>query len=138
MIRRAKPNDAVAIAALMLQLGYEVPAADVAGRLQRLDERREVFVAARGDRVTGWIAVCADEPFVDGFSAQIEGLVVDETTRSAGIGAELLAAAEAWSRERGCRFVRVQSNVLRERAHGFYRRLGYEAVKKQFHLRKPL
>jgi len=138
MIRAAQPNDAVAIAALMRQLGYDVPEAAIAGRLQRRGERREVFVAVRGERVAGWIAVCTDEPFVEGLSAQIEGLVVDETTRSSGIGAELLAAAEAWARERGCPFMRLQSNVVRERAHVFYRRYGYEAIKRQYHLRKSL
>ncbi len=44
------------------------------------------------------------------------GLVVDEAIRGAGIGAQLLAAAEVWARERGCTEMRVHSNVVRNRA----------------------
>jgi GNAT superfamily N-acetyltransferase len=138
MIRRAQPDDAAPIAALMLQLGYDVAAGAIADRLQRRGERREIFVADGSNGLAGWLAVCVDEPFVEGFGAILEGLVVDGRSRSAGIGTELLEAAEIWARERGCPFMRVLSNVVRERAHGFYRRRGYEAIKKQYHLRKPL
>jgi GNAT superfamily N-acetyltransferase len=121
-----------------VQLGYEVSAGRLAERLERRAERREVFVAVRDARVVGWAAVSVDEPFVDGFGAQLEGLVVDESARSAGIGARLLGAAEAWARERGCAEIRVQSNVLRKRAHAFYDRNGYATVKAQYQLHKPL
>jgi GNAT superfamily N-acetyltransferase len=137
-VRPAVAQDAARIVELMHQLGYEVAAAAVADRLRRRGERREVFVAARDDRVVGWAGVSTDEPFVEGFGAHLEGLVVDEAFRGAGIGAALLEAAEAWARERGCAFMRVQSNVIRERAHEFYRRQGYGTIKAQYHLRKPL
>ncbi len=124
----------------MKQLGYDVPAPAVSERLQRLGERRDVFVATDGDgeRVVGWAALLIDEPFVEGFGAFLEGLIVDEAARSRGIGAALLEAVEARARERGCAEIRVQSNVLRERAHSFYERNGYVKVKAQYRLRKPL
>jgi GNAT superfamily N-acetyltransferase len=139
-VRRARPGDAEPIAALMKQLGYDVPASAIAQRLQRLGERRDVFVATYGDgeRVAGWAALFVDEPFVEGFGAFLEGFVVDEAVRSRGIGAVLLEAVEARARERGCSEIRVQSNVLRERAHSFYERHGYVKVKAQYRLRKPL
>ncbi len=138
LIRAAKLDDVERIAALMVQLGYEVSAEHLAGRLERRGDRREVFVAIGEDDVIGWAAVCADEPFVEGYGAHLEGLVVHELTRSAGIGARLLEAAEAWARERGCTVMRVQSNVVRERAHAFYQRNGYATIKAQYHLRKLL
>jgi GNAT superfamily N-acetyltransferase len=124
----------------MKQLGYDVPAPAVRERLQRLGERRDVFVATDGDgeRVVGWAGLLIDEPFVEGFGAFLEGLIVDEAARSRGIGAVLLEAVEARARERGCAGIRVQSNVLRERAHSFYERNGYVKVKAQYQLRKPL
>jgi GNAT superfamily N-acetyltransferase len=139
-VRRARPDDAEPIAALMNQLGYDVPTRAVSERLQRLGERRDVFVATDGDgeRVVGWAALLIDEPFVEGFGAFLEGLIVDEEARSRGIGAALLEAVEARARERGCAEIRVQSNVLRERAHSFYERNGYVKVKAQYRLRKPL
>jgi GNAT superfamily N-acetyltransferase len=137
-VRRARPDDAEAIAALMAQLGYDVAAPAVTARLQRLGERRDVFVATNGERVIGWAALAIDEAFVEGFGAYLEGLVVDEATRNRGIGVALLEAVEDRARERGCATIRVQSNVLRERAHSFYEGNGYLKVKAQYQLRKAL
>ncbi len=33
--------------------------------------------------------------------------------------------AEPWAKERGCRSVRLRSNVVRPRAHTFYESLSY-------------
>jgi GNAT superfamily N-acetyltransferase len=137
-VRRARPDDAEPIAALMAQLGYDVPAPAVSARLQRLGERRDVFVATDGECVVGWAALLIDEAFVEGFGAFLEGFVVDESARSRGVGLQLLEAVESKARERGCAEVRVQSNVLRERAHSFYERHGYTKVKAQYQLRKAL
>lgn len=122
----------------MAQLGYGVPASAVSARLQGLGERRDVFVATDGERVVGWAALLIDEAFVEGFGALLEGFVVDEGARSRGVGLQLLEAIESRARERGCAEVRVQSNVLRERAHSFYERNGYTKVKAQYQLRKAL
>ena len=137
-MRRARPDDAEAIAALMTQLGYDVPAPAVTARLQRLGERRDVFVATDGKRVIGWAALLVDEAFVEGFGAFLEGFVVDDAARSRGVGRQLLEAVESRARARGCAEIRVQSNVLRERAHSFYERNGYTKVKAQYQLRKAL
>ncbi|MGA8662875.1 MAG: GNAT family N-acetyltransferase [Candidatus Cybelea sp.] len=137
-MRPARPDDAEPIAALMAQLGYDVPAPAVSARLERLGERRDVFVATDGERVVGWAALSIDEAFVEGFGAFLEGLVVDEVARSRGVGRQLLDAVESRARERGCAEIRVQSNVLRERAHSFYERNGYTKVKAQYQLRKAL
>jgi GNAT superfamily N-acetyltransferase len=63
---------------------------------------------------------------------------VDEGQRSLGAGAKLLEAAEQWAKARGCQGISVRSNVVRERAHGFYLRNGYEHYKTQKAFRKPL
>jgi GNAT superfamily N-acetyltransferase len=122
----------------MTQLGYDVPAPAIAARLAHQGERREVFVATCEDRIVGWAALLIDEAFVEGFGAFLEGLVVDEAVRGRGIGAHLLEAVAARARERGCAEIRVQSNVIRERAHAFYERNGYTKAKAQYQLRKPL
>ena len=137
-VRQARVDDVEGIRTLMSQLGYDVPTPEIAERLQRQEERREVFVATSAGRVVGWAAVCADEPFVEGFGAHLEGLVVEESMRGLGIGARLIVAVESWARERGCAEMRVQSNVVRERAHAFYQRHGFATIKAQYHLRKSL
>jgi GNAT superfamily N-acetyltransferase len=55
-----------------------------------------------------------------------------------GAGARLLEVAEEWSRKQGCRSMSVRSNVIRERAHKFYERQGYEHYKSQKAFRKSL
>jgi GNAT superfamily N-acetyltransferase len=70
--------------------------------------------------------------------AEVNGLIVDEKVRSHGAGAKLLEAAEAWAQEAGCVGMSVRSNVIRERAHGFYLRQGYEHYKTQKAFRKAL
>ena len=49
-----------------------------------------------------------------------------------------MEAGEAWARARGLKEMVLRSNVIRERAHAFYRRLGYEEQKRQVKLRRRL
>ncbi len=122
----------------MEQLGYDVPAEQIAQRLARRGRNREVFVVEDDSGVVGWAGVCIRDDFVGGRYAEIEGFVVDAQARSAGIGARLLDAVEAWARAQECVTMRVRSNVIRERAHAFYQRHGYGKVKAQFAFQKAL
>lgn len=98
-----------------------------------------MFVAetTTGD-VIGWEHVSVNHLLESGTRAEINGLIVEEARRSAGAGKLLLDAAEEWARERGCESVNLRSNVIRERAHGFYLRSGYEHYKTQKAFRKTL
>jgi GNAT superfamily N-acetyltransferase len=57
--------------------------------------------------------------------AQITLLVVDEARRGAGVGRELVTAAEAWARGCGCKRIVVTTALHRGEAHAFYERLDY-------------
>jgi GNAT superfamily N-acetyltransferase len=137
-LRPAGATDAERVRELMLQLGYDVPADQIAQRLAGRGCEREVFVAENEAGVVAWAGVCIRDDFIGGRYAEIEGFVVDATTRGAGIGARLLDAVEAWARSQHCDTLRVRSNVIRDRAHTFYERHGYSKVKAQFSFRKPL
>jgi len=63
---------------------------------------------------------------------------VDEQVRSGGVGWLLLEAAEQWARRMRCGVMSLCSNVIRERAHSFYERHGYEHYKTQKAFRKKL
>jgi GNAT superfamily N-acetyltransferase len=63
---------------------------------------------------------------------------VDEQIRSRGVGRLLLEAADRWARSKGCNAISVRSNVIRERAHQFYARNGFEHVKTQKFLFKTI
>jgi ribosomal protein S18 acetylase RimI-like enzyme len=67
--------------------------------------------------------------------ALIEGVRVDSSTRSAGIGRQLLEWAIQRARERGCRLVQLTSDKSRADAIRFYERLGFVASHEGMKLR---
>jgi|SRR5580658_1439728 GNAT superfamily N-acetyltransferase len=140
-IRLAQPSDHVRMAELAGQLSYPSTPEEIARRLQGIKRSAEaaVFVAelASGE-IAGWIAVFVYRTVEADPRAEVSGLVVDERFRSQRIGEHLLARAEHWARENGCRAIGLRSNVIRERAHAFYERHGYTQVKTQIAFRKQL
>jgi GNAT superfamily N-acetyltransferase len=140
-IRRAKPGDANRLAALSSQLGYPTTPKQVSARLQRVLRFKTgaCFVAeSKPHGVIGWIHVSVTPLLEVELRAEINGLVVDENVRSAGVGAQLLNAGEEWARRMGCKSMSVRSNVIRDRAHVFYLRQAYEHYKTQKAFRKSL
>jgi GNAT superfamily N-acetyltransferase len=140
-IRRAKSADAPRIAVLSGQLGYPATAVQLRKRLLGIKpaSQHAVFVAdSAKDGVIGWVHVSRQPLLEVEIRAEVNGLVVAEGQRSLGAGAKLLAAAEDWARKHGCKGMSVRSNVIRERAHQFYERNGYEHYKTQKSFRKPL
>ena len=140
-IRRAKSADAPRLAELSGQLGYPATAAQIRERLRQIQppSQNAVFVAdSAKDGVIGWLHVSREALLECDVRAEVNGLVVAEGQRSLGAGARLLAAAEDWARKHGCKSMSVRSNVIRERAHQFYGRNGYEHYKTQKSFRKPL
>jgi GNAT superfamily N-acetyltransferase len=140
-IRRAEERDAAALAALATQLGYPTTPEEALQRLRMLSapELHAVFIAeTAGGAVAGWVHVSANHLIESEARAEVNGLIVDERQRSAGAGKLLLDEAERWAREHGCSAVNLRSNVIRERAHQFYLRNGYEHYKTQKAFRKKL
>ena len=142
-IRKARRGDAERIAQLSGELGYPASAAQIAVRLRQLTpvSKHAVFVAESPEAATGvvgWVHVSVSHLLESDIRAEVNGLIVADGQRSVGAGAKLLEAAEAWARRRGCRGMNVRSNVIRERAHKFYERQGYEHYKTQKAFRKPL
>jgi GNAT superfamily N-acetyltransferase len=140
-IRLAKIGDAARLAELSGQLGYPATAAQIRQRLRgiRPAAQHAVLVGETKDAgVIGWLHVSKQPLLEVELRAEVNGLVVAEGHRSLGAGAQLLAAAEDWARKRGCKGMSVRSNVIRERAHQFYERNGYEHYKTQKSFRKPL
>ena len=140
-IRRAMSGDAPRIAELAGQLGYPATAAQMRERLREIKpaSQHAVFIAESAkDGIIGWVHVSRQPLLEVEIRAEVNGLVVAENKRSLGAGARLLAAAEEWARKQGCKGMSVRSNVIRERAHKFYERNGYEHYKTQKSFRKPL
>jgi GNAT superfamily N-acetyltransferase len=140
-IRRARSSDSARLAALCTELGYPATASEMKARLSRVKPAADnaVFVAeSREGEVIGWLHVSVSQLLEVPLRAEVNGLVVAEGQRSKGAGAKLLDSAEDWARKKKCSNMSVRSNVIRERAHAFYERHGYEHYKTQKAFRKPL
>jgi len=131
VLRRAEARDAADVAHLATQLGYPTDAESMRERLEaaQVSGQRDVIVAERDGRVRGWIEVIIVESVASDPFAEIHGLIVDETERGGGLGARLVAAAEAWAVQRGMQRMRVRSNVARDRTRKFYEKHGYVVTK---------
>jgi GNAT superfamily N-acetyltransferase len=140
VIRPARGADRADLARLATQLGYPMSEEEAGARLSRIAGHPDhaLLVAEQDGRVAGWLQVSRVRVFESEDGVEIGGLVVDEALRGRGIGARLLAEAERWARERGCVRMRVRSNVVRERAHAFYRSAGFSEVKTQRVFEKAL
>jgi len=140
-IRRAKQLDAERIAILSGQLGYPTTTKQMVVRLGRALRAKDgaCFVATtKEDEVIGWVHVSVTPLLEVERRAEVNGLVVDEKARSRGAGAILLEVAEEWAKKMKCSGMSVRSNVIRDRAHTFYLRQGYEHYKTQKAFRKTL
>lgn len=140
MIRDANPDDWPAAAVLLAELGRP----DVIGTGQEADAR-DVFLSylRRPDVVA---LVAEEEGLVVGFlnmeyrvrlnftapQAWIPDLIVQEESRSLGIGRALLVRAEELAREHGCWGMTLESATWRDRAHAFYVREGWQDTGKSF------
>ena len=141
LVRPARPSDAPQLAALCGQLGYPSTREEVERRLQEIQGLGEhaIFVAEQpGGAIAGFLDVFVMRTVESDSHAEVAGLVVEETFRSKGIGPLLMERAEEWAREQACRMIGLRSNVIRERAHAFYERLGYNVIKTQKVFRKAL
>lgn len=140
-IRDASLQDAAALAELTTQLGYQVDAQTMAGRLAEVLTRPAsvLLVAADdNDQPIGWLHLELHRTLTSAASVHIAGLVVDQAHRSSGVGKLLLRAGEAWARKHGVARMTLYSRQTRERAHAFYERDGFVLVKRSFFFEKPL
>lgn len=134
LVRSATPEDAEAIGALIVALGYEAATAEVAARLEAIEESgQSVLVAEIDGEVIGCLStsmmIVLHRPAPVG---RISMLVVDERLRGKGVGAQMIAAAEKLLAGKGCQLVEVTSNLRRVDAHRFWERNGYERTSARF------
>ena len=141
VVRPMAARDAAAAARLSDQLGYPSTADAVERRFRALadDPDAALLVAEEGDgRMVGWIHVCGRRFLTSDAFAEIDGLVVEASSRRRGTGRALVLAAEEWARQRGYSLMRIRSNVQRMEARPFYEKMGYVVIKSQSVFRRSL
>ena len=134
--REATRADVPAVVALLVDdmLGRSRERADMDHYLAAFDAMQ----AERGNRLyvaedDGRVVACYQLIAMSGLSlsatrrAEIEGVRVASDLRGRGLGAALIADAEARARAAGCSLLQFTTNAARTDAHRFYRRLGFTA-----------
>jgi ribosomal protein S18 acetylase RimI-like enzyme len=141
VIREAQAKDVPALARLAGELGYATAESQMRRRFERVvaDPEHRVYVAESSTgAVIGWVHVHLTRFLATDIRGEIAGLIVDSTARSRGLGAQLLRAAEDWTKAQGAALLVLRSNLTREDAHRFYRRLGYTVTKTSLNFHKTL
>ena len=148
--RAAQRSDVTAIIAML--------ANDLRGRgredaSEPLDPRYlrafEAIAAAPNSRLIvgeldGQVIACAQLTVTPGLSqrgalrATIESVQVLERQRSQGIGEQLLAHLVALAKAEGCGIVQLTTSKIREDAHRFYARIGFQNSHEGFKLELPV
>jgi GNAT superfamily N-acetyltransferase len=137
-VRTIAESDIPAAAALIGQLGYEMPRPELQRRLRAVLGQVDHRVWAFDDdgEVVGLLHAFFRPALDKPPEVLVQALVIEASRRSQGIGEALMQVAEAWAREKGCTSVALYSGVDRARAHRFYERLGYEKKAASALLRK--
>jgi len=124
--------DVPALTRLSNQLGYPASEAVTQARLEiLLSESEHALLVAESEegKVVGWVHGLVRKLLIHDVHIEIGGLVVDEAYRGRGIGRKLLAEIEDWAKAKGIQAVFLRSNIVREEAHQFYEKAGYEMTK---------
>ena len=145
LVRPAGPEDALEWSRLRTALWPESP----------LDHPPEI-AAYFADPPEGAICLMAEDPegCVLGFAemglrdfaeecrtspvAYLEGIYVEPEVRAAGVGRALVAAGEAWARERGCREMASDRALENEASGSFHEAVGFAEAHRIVCYRKEL
>jgi len=129
VIRQARPSEHAALEALQWRASLiweddrphllAHPDAIELPMTQILDGR--AFVAERGGEIQGFCVVLRRTPV----EAELDGLFVEPCAMRAGLGARLVAQAEAFARSDGALSLFV---IASANAEAFYRRCGFDPV----------
>lgn len=133
-IRPLQSTDAVAISALLPDLGYAASADQIVARLAGLRAwpDQDAFVALVDDAIVGLCQVQGVRLLVSEGYVEIQALVVGAAFQGHGIGKRLVEQACAWAFSRGYERVRLRSGVQRDAAHAFYEHLGFSKAKASY------
>jgi GNAT superfamily N-acetyltransferase len=136
IVRRATEKDIPRILELYRQLSFQpeqyraAPLDDCINTYQAMNKvpGYELLVAEANGRVIGTTVLAILPGFAHDTApfAVVEYVVVDEKHRSRGIGRQMMEYVMSLAKEAGCYKIILTSDLRRERAHKFYKSLGFE------------
>jgi GNAT superfamily N-acetyltransferase len=130
-MRRADRGDIEALCKLMEALsGHPISPEEMGNRLEFVAESRvdSLFVCEEDSRIVGLLGFRIRENLEEmSRYGEISAIVVDTDDRRRGVGRFMMDYAERLAKEKGCKGSWLVSGFGREqRAHRFYKRLGYQ------------
>ncbi|MBY6256038.1 MULTISPECIES: GNAT family N-acetyltransferase [Enterobacteriaceae] len=133
LIRSAESKDIPSLKKLFLQLGYQTDTESLEQRICETQSTLCTLVAELDKEVCGVVVINFITPVHENnLWALISALVIDESSRGAGIGQQLLIASERMALDKKCSQIELSSSERRTRAHKFYEDNGYKEVRKRF------
>ena len=135
VLRRALPQDADALAALLAVLGYPCTADEASARIDAIDRDHDqtLLIAELDGEVCGVLAF--DLMYylpLGALTARITALSVARSHERTGVGRQLVREAELRARDAGAVRIEVTSADQRHDAHAFYRACGYAPSAQRF------
>jgi GNAT superfamily N-acetyltransferase len=132
-VRPAVAADLPAVLALYAQPEMDDGAVLPLGEAERLLARFSaypdytLYVAEQDRRIVGTYALLVMDNLghLGAPSAIVEDVLVAPDRQGDGIGRNMMCFAAGTARSKGCYKMMLSSNAKRERAHAFYRRLGF-------------
>lgn len=144
MVRHVQPEDKAEWLRLRLELWPHHTPEELRSELEQIltDENQVVFVVPRPQGGLEGFLEASLRSVAEGCTTSpigyIEGWFIDPDSRRKGYGAELVQAAEAWARARGCKEMAsdcLVDNIISLSAHTA---LEYQEVERLIHFRKDL
>lgn len=144
-IAPATPADAAEWAQMRYALWPESDAAELAAEIERMlaepGDTFNIIARAHGD-VAGFAEASLRRDYVNGCKtspvAFLEGIYVQPAYRGRGIARQLVAAIEAWARERGSREFASDALLDNTASHAMHEALGFAETKRVVFFRKVL
>ena len=139
-VRLLRPDDVPIATKLLRQLGYVVPADELATRIHRVLAGGTHFaaVAEDGGTIFGLVHAYERQALEKPCEAVVQSLIVDTRARNAGTGRLLMTAAETWARASGLVNVVLHTRIDRDDARAFYEHIGYSRAATSHLMSKPL
>ena len=139
-IRSAKMDDCPGITELSNQLGYLSSLDKV---LEILDlvlthDDHQVFIVEIDNLIVGYIHLVSTMRIGSGPFVEIAALIVHKSYQKKGVGKSLISESEKWTRSKGLTDIRIRSNIIREEAHQYFQRKGFQDLKTQHVFLKQL
>ena len=144
MIKRAETKDAETLAGLAVQMWTKHTPDDLAEEFREILKNDEAacFIRYSDGRAIAFAQCQLRHDYVEGTDSSpvgyLEGVFVAEGYRRNGCAAELLAACEAWAKDKGCTEFASDCELDNEDSLKFHLSVGFEEANRIICFRKDI